>query len=56
MIASLVLEAHGGQITVEPLSPFGTAFVIRLRRDGDERVSPYGAKVSQSPDALSATG
>jgi signal transduction histidine kinase len=33
MIASLVLEAHGGQIGVEPLSPFGTAFVIRL---------PYG--------------
>jgi signal transduction histidine kinase len=51
MIASLVLEAHGGQITVEPLSPFGTAFVIRLRHDGDERVSPYGANVSQCQDA-----
>ncbi len=33
MIASLVVEAHGGKISVEPLSPFGTAFVIRL---------PYG--------------
>jgi signal transduction histidine kinase len=54
MIASLVLEAHGGQITVEPLSPFGTAFVIRLRHDGDERVPPYGANVSQSQDALPA--
>jgi signal transduction histidine kinase len=34
MIASLVLEAHGGKIGVEPRSPFGTAFVIQL---------PYGA-------------
>jgi signal transduction histidine kinase len=33
MIASLVLEAHSGKISLEPLSPFGTAFVIRL---------PYG--------------
>jgi signal transduction histidine kinase len=51
MIASLVLEAHGGQITVEPRSPFGTAFVIRLRHDGDERVRPDSANVSQSQDA-----
>ena len=33
MIANLALEAHGGQISVEPLSPFGTAFVIRLPQD-----------------------
>jgi two-component system sensor histidine kinase HydH len=36
MIANLVLESHGGQITVESLSPFGTAFVIRLRYDGGQ--------------------
>jgi C4-dicarboxylate-specific signal transduction histidine kinase len=30
MISSVVLEAHNGQITVEPLTPFGTAFVVRL--------------------------
>jgi signal transduction histidine kinase len=51
MIASLVVEAHGGQITVEPLSPSGTAFVIRLRYDGGERVRPDSANVSQSQDA-----
>jgi signal transduction histidine kinase len=34
MIASLVLEAHRGRISVEPLSPFGTAFVIRLPYEG----------------------
>jgi signal transduction histidine kinase len=33
MIANMVVEAHGGKISVEPLSPFGTAFAIRL---------PYG--------------
>ena len=33
MIVNLVVEAHGGKINVEPLSPFGTAFVIQL---------PYG--------------
>ena len=33
MIANLVIEAHGGQIRVEPVSPFGTAFVIRLPQD-----------------------
>jgi signal transduction histidine kinase len=35
-ITRMVVEAHGGQISVEPLSPFGTAFVIRLPYDGGE--------------------
>jgi signal transduction histidine kinase len=33
-ITRLVVEAHGGKIDVEPRSPFGTAFVIRLPYDG----------------------
>lgn len=37
MIVNLVVEAHGGKISVEPRSPFGTAFVIRL---------PYGGAVA----------
>jgi signal transduction histidine kinase len=55
MIASLVLEAHGGQITVEPISPFGTVFVIRLHHEGDEQVPTFDANVSQSHVALPAT-
>jgi signal transduction histidine kinase len=32
-ITRLVVEAHGGQVGVEPLSPCGAAFVIRLPYD-----------------------
>jgi signal transduction histidine kinase len=32
-ITRLVVEAHGGQVSVEPLSPSGAAFVIRLPYD-----------------------
>jgi signal transduction histidine kinase len=35
-ITRLMIEAHGGEISVKPLSPFGTAFSIRLPYDGGE--------------------
>jgi signal transduction histidine kinase len=36
-ITRLVVEAHGGQASVEPLSPYGAAFVIRLPYDDGGR-------------------
>jgi signal transduction histidine kinase len=35
-ITRQVVETHGGQIGVEPLLPFGTAFVIQLPYENDE--------------------
>jgi signal transduction histidine kinase len=36
-ITRLVIEAHGGRVGVESLSPYGTAIVIRLPYDDGER-------------------
>jgi signal transduction histidine kinase len=43
-ITRLVIEAHGGQVTVEPLSPCGAAFVIRLPYDEGARRPNSGSE------------